>query len=141
MPYNSKVTIFNGVTYKSGLEAFMAELLTNEGLFEGYENHTFTIQECTILPQSVYSKQNNGKGDYKLRSSKVDVMSYTPDFCGKDFIIETKGFSTDVFRLRFRIFLKHLFDLGDTRNVYIPRTKKCCEETVKLIKQNRSYDK
>ena len=65
------------------------------------------------------------------------VLKYTPDFCGKDFIIETKGRQDKLFNLRWNLFVRHKAANDDMRPLYMPKNKKECEEVVRLILENR----
>ena len=69
---------------------------------------------------------------------KILNIKYTPDFIGKDFIIECKGRANESFPLRWKMFKKLLTAnrLGPF-TLYKPQNQKECEETVNLILKNQ----
>ena len=76
----------------------------------------------------------NGKGDFINRGNKkVLNLKYTPDFIGKDFIIETKGRANESFPLRWKLFKKWMMDNNDTRTLYKPQKQSECDITIELI--------
>ena len=126
------------VKFKSALEVYMYRALKKEKLFEGYENEQFDLVDGLHSPNLYFARQANGKGEFKQRNaSKVRGITYTPDFCGKDFIIETKGYATPDFNIRFKLFKTNLFENNDSRTVYVPRTQKECDRVIELIKNAR----
>mgnify|MGYP003319723647 CR=1 FL=1 len=66
-------------------------------------------------------------------NKKVLAIKYTPDFEGKDFIIECKGRPNDTFPLRWKMFKKYVNDNLKHVTLYKPQNQKECDETVKLI--------
>jgi hypothetical protein len=131
---------FKGVAYKSGLEKNMAMLLHEAGIDFEYEPKTFEIVESFKFDFDCYERQANGKGDMINRGrKKVQGIKYTPDFIGKGFIIETKGYSNETFPLRWKLFKKMLTEnVGNIAplTIYKPQKLSECEEVIKLIKQN-----
>lgn len=75
---NTRPKEYNGVMYRSTLEATAAKMLTESGLQFKYE--PFKI---TLLPTMKY----NGK--------TIRAVTYCPDFICHNFIIEIKGWKTD----------------------------------------------
>lgn len=133
----NKYTV-DGVEFKSSLEVYMYRALKKEKLFEGYENEKFILLDGFQAEALFYARQSNGKGEFKQRNtSKVRSMSYTPDFCGKDYIIETKGYATPVFNDRFKRFRQLQQNDNDTRTIFVPRTQTECETVIRLIKESR----
>ena len=63
-------------------------------------------------------------------------MTYTPDFVGDKWIIETKGNPNDAFPLRWKLFKKYLVDHDLIYDLYVPRNHKQIDETIKQIKEN-----
>ncbi len=92
---------FKGVQYKSGLERNMAMLLDEAKIPFEYESTKFDCLTGFSFPFKSYERQSNGKGEYKDRGGKkVLGVSYTPDFIGDGFIIETKGYANESFPMR-----------------------------------------
>ena len=124
----------------------MDQLKANR-LFEGYENETFEVNPPFFFENDSYERSQNGKGEYKNRGNqKVRPITYTPDFVGKDFIIEVKGYikqgSYDAFPLRWKLFKSWLTKNKIGKTLYMPRTKKEIDKTIELIlvKRKRSVD-
>ena len=93
-PVQSKKIIHDGIKFASGLEKYTYLSLRDNKLFEGYENQVFQLVESFNFRNKAYEKQANGKGEYINRGEKKILgIKYTPDFVGKDYIIECKGLS------------------------------------------------
>lgn len=126
---------------KNSTEQYCLDRLKEEGLLEGYENQTFELVPA-FQKEGLFARTLNGKGDFIDRSGKVQPIKYTPDFVGKDFIIEVKGYvkagSYDAYPLRRKLFFmwQHIFD--DKRPFYEPRNKKEIDKTIELIKSKRN---
>lgn len=113
-------------------------MLCSNNIEANYEKEQFVLQEGFSLDNLCVERQMNGKGDFIDRShKKVTSISYTPDFTGVDFIIETKGWAGDRFPLVWRLFKHHLKTIGDTRMVFKPQSLTDCSEVVRLIKEQR----
>ena len=88
-PVQAKKISYDGIKFASGLERYTYIALKKEKLFEMYEGESFTLVEGFNFPNESYEKQSNGKGDYTNRGGKKILgIKYTPDFTGKDYIIE-----------------------------------------------------
>lgn len=133
-PVVAKKVIYNGITFASGLEKYMYKALKDAKLDFQYEGESFELLPSFQFNSECYERQSNGKGDFINRGNKkVLNIKYTPDFIGKDFIIETKGRANDSFPLRWKMF-KYLMNLmNDKRTLYKPQNQKECDETVRLI--------
>jgi len=69
------------------------------------------------------------------KSNKVvRAITYTPDFVGDGWVIETKGFvpSNHSFPLRFKLFLDHVKD--DRLEVFVPKNQGQVDEVIKHLK-------
>lgn len=130
---------FKGISYKSSLEKTMAMLLDEAGIEFKYEPETFKVVEPFEFNIDSYERQSNGKGDMINRGQKkVQAVSYTPDFIGDGFIIETKGYANETFPLRWKLFKKMIVDQPerfDDITLYKPQKISECEDVVKLIKE------
>ena len=137
-PVNSKKISYDGINFASGLERYCYMALKKEKLFEGYENEKFQLVSGFTPGNQFYERQSNGKGDYTERSGRAILgITYTPDFCGGDYIIETKGRANESFPIRWKLFKKHLLEIGDNRTLYKPQNQKEVDRTIELIKQRR----
>ena len=139
-PVQSKKVTADGIQFASGLEKYMYLALKQAGITALYEGQTFELIESFDFPFECYERCANGKGVYKNRGNrKILNMKYTPDFVGKGFIIECKGRANESFPLRWKIFKKLIAErrLGPF-TLYKPQNQKECDETVKLILQNKN---
>ena len=112
--------------------------LKKEKLFEHYEGEVFQLIESFDFKNQSYEKQANGKGEYINRGSKkVLGIKYTPDFTGKDYIIECKGRANESFPLRWKLFKLWLTKKNIGKTLYKPQNQKEVDLTIQRIKNNR----
>ena len=137
-PVQAKKISYDGINFASGLERYTYMALKKEKLFEGYENEVFQLVEGFNFENQSYEKQSNGKGEYTNRGQKkVLGIKYTPDFVGKDYIIECKGRANESFPLRLKLFKLWLTKNKIGKTLYKPQNQKEVDRTVMLIKENR----
>jgi hypothetical protein len=139
-PVRSKKITFDGITFASGLEKYMYQALKKAKIKALYEGETFELVEGFDFTFDSFERCGNGKGDYKNRGNKkVLNITYTPDFIGKGFVIETKGRANESFPLRWKLFKKLMNDrkIGSF-TLYKPQNQKECDETVRLILSRRN---
>ena len=137
-PVQSKKIIYDGIEFASGLEKYTYLSLKENKLFEGYENEVFQLVESFNFRNETYEKQANGKGDYINRGEKKILgIKYTPDFVGKDFIIECKGRANESFPIRWKLFKLWLTKNKIGKTLYKPQNQKEVDLTMILIKERR----
>ena len=137
-PVQAKKISYDGINFASGLERYTYIALKKEKLFEGYENEVFQLVEGFDFTNQSYEKQANGKGEYINRGQKKILgIKYTPDFVGKDYIIECKGRANESFPLRWKLFKLWLTRNNIGKTLYKPQNQKEVDRTVMLIKENR----
>ena len=137
-PVQSKKISYDGINFASGLERYTYMALKNNKLFEGYENQVFQLVENFNFRNETYEKQANGKGEYINRGQKKILgIKYTPDFVGKDYIIECKGRANESFPLRWKLFKLWLTKNNIGKTLYKPQNQKEVDQTMILIKDNR----
>ena len=137
-PVQSKKISYNGISFASGLERYTYIALKKNKLYEGYESETFQIIESFNFSNISYEKQANGKGEYINRGSKKILgIKYTPDFIGKDYIIECKGRPNESFPLRWKLFKLWLTKNNIGKILYKPQNQKEVDRTIALIKEHR----
>jgi|TARA_B100001059_G_scaffold32675_1_gene26307 hypothetical protein len=137
-PVQAKKISFDGINFASGLERYTYMALKKAKLFEGYENEVFQLIEGFDFKSQSYEKQANGKGDYTNRGQKKILgIKYTPDFVGKDYIIECKGRANESFPLRWKLFKLWLTKNNIGKTLYKPQNQKEVDLTIQLIKNNR----
>ena len=133
-PVRAKKASMDGIQFRSGLEKNTYIALKEAGLFELYEKEVFQLIEGFTLPNICIEKQANGKGELIDRGQKkVLGIKYTPDFTGKDYIIECKGRANESFPLRWKLFKRWCVKNGDTRALYKPQNQKDIAIMIKLI--------
>lgn len=133
-PVRSKKVVYDGITFASGLERYMYQALKKNKIKSRYEGETFTLVDGFYFDNEVYERQSNGKGEMVNRGCKrILPIKYTPDFIGKNFIIECKGRANESFPIRWKLFKKYLIDNKIKTTLYKPQNQKQCDETVKLI--------
>lgn len=71
-----------------------------------------------------------------LKSNKLQSIKYTPDFVGKNWIIETKGRANESFPFRWKLFKKYLTDNKLNYDLYIPHNHKQVDECINIILSN-----
>ena len=137
-PVQSKKITFDGINFASGLERYTYMALKKDKLFEGYENEVFQLVESFNFTNVSYEKQANGKGEYTNRGQKKILgIKYTPDFVGKDYIIECKGRANESFPLRWKLFKLWLTKNKIGKILYKPQNQKEVDQTMILIKEHR----
>jgi len=137
-PVQAKKISFDGINFASGLERYTYMALKKAKLFEGYENEVFQLIEGFDFRSQSYEKQANGKGDYTNRGQKKILgIKYTPDFVGKDYIIECKGRANESFPLRWKLFKLWLTKNNIGKTLYKPQNQKEVDLTIQLIKNSR----
>ena len=137
-PVRAKKVEFDGIKFASGLEKHMYVALKKAKIVAEYEPETFTVLQGFDFGSACYERQANGKGEYKDRGyKKILPIKYTPDFVGRDFIIECKGRANESFPLRWKMF-KNLISIRDPNIVlFKPQNQKECQETVEIIIEMR----
>ena len=137
-PVTAKKITYDGINFASGLERYTYMALKKEKLFEYYEGEVFQLIDSFDFKNESYEKQANGKGEYTNRGSKkVLGIKYTPDFTGKDYIIECKGRANESFPLRWKLFKLWLTKNNIGKTLYKPQNQKEVDLTVQMIKNNR----
>jgi hypothetical protein len=137
-PVTAKKISYDGINFASGLERYTYMALKKAKLFEGYENEFFQLIDNFNFKNISYEKQANGKGEYKDRGQKKILgIKYTPDFVGKDYIIECKGRANESFPLRWKLFKLWLTKNKIGKTLYKPQNQKEVDLTIILIKNQR----
>lgn len=137
-PVQAKKISYDGINFASGLERYTYMALKKEKLFEGYENEVFQLVEGFNFENQSYEKQSNGKGEYINRGQKKILgIKYTPDFVGKDYIIECKGRANESFPIRWKLFKLWLTKNKIGKTLYKPQNQKEVDQTMILIKERR----
>lgn len=118
---NATPTEYNGIKFRSKLEVYTYKKLREAEINADYEQHRFEL-----LPAFV-----------ALSGKKYRAMTYLPDFVGKDFIIECKGFPTDSWPLRKKLFEYALVRDKLKYNFYEVHTQKEVDALVLNLKEQQ----
>ena len=134
-PVQSKKITYDGIKFASGLERYMYMALKKAKIKAKYEGQTFQLIPSFEFDLESIERQSNGKGEYKNRGNKKILnIKYTPDFIGKDFIIETKGRANESFPMRWKLFKKYIAENKlEPFTLYKPQNQKECDMVVELI--------
>lgn len=147
---NSKAKEYNGLKFKSLAEVMVYKTLLSEGIEPKYEEEVYTILEGTEPTVPFYTKNR-----FHRKNRNIEVLSkatckdnrplpsliYTPDFtfdyAGKHIIVEVKGFSTDQWIYRFKLFRKSLEEREnkDKIELWEIHTKRQLLECIQNLKQ------
>lgn len=114
----TKVEI-DGIKFRSKLEAFTYKTLKAANIVCEYEQHRYEL-----LPKFVYNGET------------IRAITYLPDFVGKDFIIECKGFANDAWPNREKLFKYYLSQHLPHVKFYVVKTQKQVLELVNNLKTN-----
>ena len=117
---NATKTVIDGITFRSKLEAFTYQMLKDNHIDAEYEQHRYEL-----LPKFTYNDEH------------IRAITYLPDFVGKDFIIECKGFATDAWPNREKLFKFYLANNAPHIKFYVVKTQKQVKELIQILKQNR----
>ena len=135
-PVRSKKVTFDGITFASGLERYMYQVLKKAKIKAIYEGQTFVLQEGFMFNNESFERQSNGKGDMVDRGQKKILnIKYTPDFVSDSFIIECKGRANESFPIRWKMFKKYVKENLPHVTLYKPQNQKECDKVIELINE------
>ena len=135
-PVRSKKVTFDGITFASGLERYMYQVLKKAKIKATYEGQTFVLQEGFMFNNESFERQSNGKGDMVNRGQKKILnIKYTPDFVSDSFIIECKGRANESFPIRWKMFKKYVKENLPRVTLYKPQNQKECDKVIELINE------
>lgn len=135
---NASPKLYNGVKYKSQLEAFTAESLDTEQIKFEYEKNSFLLQDkfesINSSIEVVKSKKTSG---FILSRNNIRTIKYTPDFMDPQFrwLIETKGYRTAEFDIKWKMFKKYLTDNNLKVDLYLPQNQGQVKKCIEIIKE------
>lgn len=137
---NATASSLGDIEFKSKLELYTYKKLLENNIEADYEKHTFILQDKFEFDGNSYeSHKIKGEKEFTNLSPNIRSITYTPDFVNKEkkFVIEVKGYSNDVFPMKWKMF-KHSI-CGEGYDLYLPSTIKQVDAAIELIKQK--YDK
>lgn len=138
---NATAFIDNGIAFKSVMEARIYKKLIEKGITPEYEPDK-------IILLKGFKPKHKWFIDGKSQIAKIRDLTYTPDFkfqyCGYIVYIEVKGFITDRYPLKRKMFLSYL-DSEDGKTIFaeiktISGLNRTLEQISSLIKQPDSEE-
>ena len=133
-PVVSKKVTYDGIEFASGLEKYMYQALKKAKIKATYEGETFVLLNGFHFENECWERQSNSKGDFKNRGEKrILPIKYTPDFIGKDFIIETKGRPNESFPMRWKLFKKLVMQQFPNYTLFKPQNQKECDKVIEIL--------
>jgi len=137
---NAVKSTYDGLQFDSNLELNTYKALKAAGIINfGREN--WTVDLISPFRFNGDSYHVTPKGGLKPSSPKIAAMTYTPDFTcvdsktKKGWVIECKGFRTELSPLKRKLFKQYLTTRGYQVDYYEPSNSINLHEVVKLIKE------
>jgi len=124
---------YDGIKFQSNLEVYCYKALKIAGINFKYEPTTYVLIEGFKSDNVSYEADKRIGNLLRPKSQNLQSIKYTPDFVGKDWIIETKGAQTDVFNMRFKLFKRYLNQKKLDYTLYMPKNHLQIDQTIKLI--------
>lgn len=114
---NATPNEYDGIKFRSKLETYTYKKLKEANITADYEMHRYEL-----LPA------------FTFNDKKYRPMTYLPDFVGKDFIIECKGYPNETWPLREKLFRYYLYSNKLDIDFYVVHTQKEVDELIKKLK-------
>ena len=83
---NATPLVYDSIQFKSKLEVYCYRRLKECNILANYEPIKFVIQP-----------------GFTLFNEKIRPITYTPDFIGNEWILETKGIANELFPMRWKL--------------------------------------
>ena len=130
----AKKQTYDGIEFQSGLEVYCYKALKKSELEFLYEKVTYTVIEGFIPTVPVWSSYRK---IFKSRATPVRPVTYTPDFVATDqsWVIETKGWKSEGFKFRWKLFLRYIMRRDLKTEVFMPTSREEIDITVKHLKK------
>lgn len=114
---NATPNEYDGIKFRSKLETYTYKKLKEANIITDYEMHRYEL-----LPA------------FTFNDKKYRPMTYLPDFVGKNFIIECKGYPNEAWPLREKLFRYYLYSNKLDIDFYVVHTQKEVDELIKKLK-------
>lgn len=133
---NATTISYYGITFKSKLELYCYKKLKELNINFEYEKFTFELSPSFTFKNDSYELfKKNGLRYFGPQREHVRSITYTPDFVGDTWIIETKGNPNESFPIKWKLFKKYIVDNNLKIDLYMPRNQKQVDEVIKIIKE------
>lgn len=117
---NATPTQYDSIKFRSKLEVYTYKKLKEANIFAEYEQHRYML-----LPSFIFENKT------------VRAITYLPDFVGKNFIIECKGFPNEAWPLREKLFKYYLINNMPNYTFYLVRNQKQVDELIEKLKNEK----
>ena len=139
------MTLSDGTKFRSKLELFTYNKLIEAKIDNfKYEEEKFVLQEAFEFPNESIEAYERTMDKHKVKQfaaidHKIRSMTYLPDFTqiNEDktrWILEVKGYGTDSFDLKWKLFKRHLIDNGYDVTLYKPNNQGNVLKCIEMIK-------
>lgn len=137
---NAKKHTYDGVEFRSGLEVYMYKQLKANNIPFRYEQDKYVIMEKFTCENTCWA--TNKDGIFTESKPNIRNIEYNPDFVGinQEFIVETKGFETPEFKIKYKLFKQYLKDNNIKCTLYMPHNQKECNKVIELILESRKNE-
>lgn len=109
---------YDGIKFRSKLEAYCYKKLKEANIYAEYEQYRYTL-----LP------------NFKFDNKTIRAITYLPDFVGKNFVIECKGYANESFPLREKLFKYYLTKNEPHMQYFLVKTQKQIDALIDKLKQ------
>lgn len=139
---NATIISYSGITFKSKLELYCYKKLKETNIPFEYEEYTFELIPSFEFTNDSYELfKKKGERYFGPQHTHVRSMTYTPDFVGPGWIIETKGNPNESFPIKWKLFKKHIVDKKLHISLYMPRNQHQIDEIIELVKKQYETNK
>lgn len=123
MVRNVRKAVVDGITFDSRLEAYLYELLKQEGI-------PFELKPTYVLQDK-----------FNYTGESIRKLTITPDFLltKHGYIADPKGLITPVAEIKFKLLKRHLKDKGENYKVVFLKNRTEVENFINAIKANVPY--
>jgi hypothetical protein len=142
---NATLLKVDDIQFKSKLEAYTYECLKNLKIKAEYEKVRFILKDpFEFSNESWEIVKVKNKNQFLNTNKSIRSISIKPDFVyinektKTGFIIEVKGFRTDSFNLRWKLFKSFLSENNFNVDLFLPTSKKQVDICLDIIK-NKNY--
>lgn len=109
---------YDSIKFRSKLEVYCYKKLKEANIYAEYEQHRYTL-----LPS------------FKFDNKTIRAITYLPDFVGKNFVIECKGYANESFPLREKLFKYYLTKNEPHMQYFLVKTQKQIDALIDKLKQ------
>jgi hypothetical protein len=126
------------IKFRSKLEEYCYAELKKAGFKFKYEPY-----RITLIPGFRYEGFSIERKGKKLKPAwvKQQAVTYTPDFVGEGWVIETKGYERPLFSLKWKLYKRYLKLNQIDIDLYKPHTKREVQAVIKMIKERKNVKK